>query len=137
MIVMDVSAAACLVREGVSGHGCQRFLESADKTVAPDLFPIEAGQVAWKYARFGFLDSADADTLLRSMLGCVDEIVDSESLLAEALHEAIALNHPVYDMLYFVLARRTASPLLTCDRALAKLCEEHRVACIMVEEWTE
>lgn len=137
MIVVDVSAAAYLIRESANGNSCQRFLESADKTVAPDPFPIEAGQVAWKYARAGYLDSADADTLLRSMLGCVDEIVDSESLLAEAFHEAIALNHPVYDMLYFVLARRTASPLLTCDRALAKLCEEHRVECIMVEEWAK
>ena len=137
MIVMDVSAAACLVREGIDSDSYRRFLESPEKTVAPNLFSIEAGQVAWKYARAGFVDASDANILLRTMLGCVDELVDSESLLVVALHEAIALNHSVYDMFYFVLARRTASPLLTCDRALAKLCEKHRVACILVEEWAE
>ena len=44
-------------------------------------------------------------------------------LMIEALHQAVALSHPVYDLLYAVLARRTGAGVLTCDRRLATLLD--------------
>ena len=50
------------------------------------------------------------------------------------LSEAIRVDHSLYDMLYFVLARRTSSTLLTCDRRLAKLCEQNGVDCVTLAD---
>ena len=64
------------------------------------------------------------------MFNYVDEFVDDGDLLVEALSEAVKLDHSFYDMLYLVLARRTASPLVTCDKRLASLCRESGVECV-------
>ncbi|MBQ9002724.1 MAG: type II toxin-antitoxin system VapC family toxin [Eggerthellaceae bacterium] len=42
------------------------------------------------------------------------------------------LGHSVYDLLYFVLARRKGIALLTADKKLARLCEENGVECVRV-----
>lgn len=42
----------------------------------------------------------------------------------EALTEGMRLQHPAYDLIYAILARRTGSALLTCDRRLANLAQE-------------
>ncbi|MBQ9002355.1 MAG: type II toxin-antitoxin system VapC family toxin [Eggerthellaceae bacterium] len=74
------------------------------------------------------------EVLTRSIVGCVNEFVPDEELLDEALAEAVWLDHPLYDMLYYVLAHRTAASLLTCDRCLARLCERIGVAHIAFVE---
>ena len=68
--------------------------------------------------------------MMRNTVNCVTEFCENEALAAEALSEAVRLDHSFYDMLYFVLARRTASPLLTCDHRLAQLCNDNDVECI-------
>ena len=128
MIVLDVSAAASMVREGVEGRIFSRIGESGERVIAPSFFRVEAMQVAWKLARAQVIADRDVELLARSIIGYVDEFVPDEELAAEALSEATRLGHSVYDMLYFVLARRTAAPLLTCDHALARLCEENGLA---------
>ena len=42
----------------------------------------------------------------------------------EVLEEGIKNNHPIYDMYYVVLARKSNATLITNDQALAKICEE-------------
>ena len=101
-----------------------------EKAIAPDSFRVEVSQVAWKYVHVGIIDEQEAQIMLRATIGCVEEFVNDKSLVIEALHEAIAKDHSFYDMLYFVLARRTSSTLLTCDRRLAAICREGNVECI-------
>ena len=60
----------------------------------------------------------------------VDEYVNDGELIVEALGEALRLDHSLYDMLYFVLARRTSSPLVTCDKRLSRLCKDNGVECV-------
>ena len=43
------------------------------------------------------------------------------------------LRHPVYDMLYFVLARRNAATLFTLDRKLQQLCLDNGVDCVLTD----
>lgn len=71
--------------------------------------------------------------LLESVIGLVDRFVPVEELLIEALHLAIRNNHPVYDMLYFALARRNAATLFTLDKKLRAICMSNDVNCIGVE----
>ena len=51
----------------------------------------------------------------------------------EATKEAMRLRHPVYDMLYFVLARRNAATLFTLDRKLQQLCLDNGVDCVLTD----
>ncbi len=54
-------------------------------------------------------------------------MVSSGDLVEEALATAAAFDHPVYDALYLVTARRVAAMVCTLDRRLAALLEETRV----------
>lgn len=130
MMVIDASAAISMVRDAEDGGMLDRIAEMGEKAIAPDFFRVEVSQVAWKYVHVGIIDEQEAQIMLRATIGCVEEFVNDKSLVIEALHEAIAKDHSFYDMLYFVLARRTSSTLLTCDRRLAAICREGNVECI-------
>lgn len=54
----------------------------------------------------------------------VDHIEPDRTLLAEALALATHLDHPVYDCLYLVLARREVASLLSADRRLLELANK-------------
>ena len=54
----------------------------------------------------------------------VDHIEPDRTLLAEALALATHLDHPVYDCLYLVLARREVALLLSTDRRLLELAKK-------------
>ena len=60
----------------------------------------------------------------------IDEYVDIAENNFEALHEAMRLEHTVYDMLYLTLARRTGSALVTLDKRLAALAEQEKITVI-------
>ena len=130
MLVIDASAAIGIVRAGGDGASSARLMESCEKVIAPEFFCEEVAQVAWKYAHVGALDREGAIGMARAALGCVDEFFPARVLLEEALAEAVRLDHSFYDMVYFVLARRTPSCLLTCDKKLAKLCHDNGVECV-------
>lgn len=127
MIVMDVSAATTIVRCGIDDIADSIPSIFDERIIAPSFFRVEAAQVAWKYTNFGSLDAKGTQKLMASILNCIDQFYEDESLIAEALTEGLKLGHSVYDMLYFVLARRTASALLTCNHALANICAENNV----------
>ena len=130
MLVIDVSAAIGIVRSGGDGAASARLMDDCEKVIAPALFCEEAAQVAWKYAHVGALDREGAVAMMQATLGCVSEFFPNQQLAEEALAEAVRLDHSFCDMLYFVLARRTSSPLLTCDKKLAQLCRGNGVECI-------
>ena len=135
MIVLDASAAISMIRgddESSEDSIFGRFLELDEKVIAPEFFCVEATNVAWKHVHAKELDSPNAVELAKTAIGCVDEFADNGSLLTETLDEAARLDHPVYDMLYLVLARRQSARLVTCDKRLAKLCLENGVDCSML-----
>ena len=132
MAVLDTSAAIHLALNPIGDDAdaiVQRMLDE-ERFVAPSLLRIEAAQVAWKYAHVGKLSKPNAAQLMEAAIGYVDEFVDDRQLVREAFNEAVRLDHSLYDMLFFVLARRTGTPLLTCDRKLAELCSDNDVECV-------
>ena len=75
----------------------------------------------------------------RTFLGCLSDAAgfDRSVMFAltgrfclEALHAAARNNHPVYDMLYLVVARRNAATLFTFDKKLRAVCEANGVNCL-------
>ena len=129
-MVLDASAAISMVRDAGANDGLDLLAQADEKAIAPGFFRVEVAQVAWKYAHVGVLDEEGVHAMLKATFGCVEEFVDDEELILEALHEAVVNDHSFYDMLYFVLTRRTSSTLLTCDRRLADIGREGNVKCI-------
>lgn len=74
------------------------------------------------------IDAPTAKILANDALDLVDETVELGLLYREALAESLRLGHSVYDMFYFVLARREDATLVTCDRRLDALCEQEGVS---------
>lgn len=130
MVVIDVNAAVAIARDTEEGRALRMLLNEPERVVAPRHFLEEMGNVAWKYVAIGGLSEEDALRLFWKSAELVDGYADTEPLLTEAINEAIRHNHPVYDMLYFVLARRNAATLFTLDKKLRAICESNGVNCI-------
>lgn len=57
-------------------------------------------------------------------IGLVDAFEADEQLATEALSSAVRYNHPVYDLLYVILARRHGCRILTVDKKLIALVKQ-------------
>ena len=134
-LVLDASAAVRLV-VGPVPPAIAQAVEGASLVVAPSLFGVETANALWKYVRAGCFDIAAAVTRLNAALGLCDRIVcetDTSayaSLLAEAMTEASRCDHPVYDLIYLVTARRLTAHLATCDNRLAALTVSYGMTAI-------
>jgi len=56
-----------------------------------------------------------------------DDALPAREIATEALATATAFNHPVYEALYAVTARREGAAVCAIDQRLARLLEEMRV----------
>ena len=60
-----------------------------------------------------------AITRLEQCLGLADSLIPERTLAPETLAAAARHQHSVYDMMYAVLARRSAATVITADRTFA------------------
>ncbi|MBQ0051606.1 MAG: type II toxin-antitoxin system VapC family toxin [Treponema sp.] len=121
-VVLDTSAAFEIAFNRPNAPYYKEILQQADKVLAPLLYDSEVTNVLWKYVKADYIDEQNAQATLVYLLQIVDAYTDCSDLDIEALHEAIRLNHSVYDMYLFVLARRNGAMLLTQDAKLKALC---------------
>ncbi|HEX2222818.1 MAG TPA: type II toxin-antitoxin system VapC family toxin [Thermoanaerobaculia bacterium] len=126
-LVLDASAAVRLIRAAELEEELLRRLEDAALVVTPDLFCSEVGNALWKYVRAGELSVEEATARLEQALNLTDLMVPDSQLIAEALVAAATYQHPVYDMMYAVLARRHGATVITVDRAFASRLKEMKV----------
>ena len=80
-------------------------------------------------AKAGMIKQDELSTLLEQCYKLVYSFINIGENSTESLFEAIKLGHPVYDMLYFTLARRSGAIMLTMDQRLTKLCNENGIDC--------
>lgn len=130
MIVLDVNAAVAIAHETEDGLALQKLMLRGEEIIAPNLFIIELGNVAWKLVSAKIITEKEAFTLINCASALVDRYIEVEDLLVESVHEAIRNNHPIYDLLYLVTARRNGATLFTLDKKLRKLCIANGVNCI-------
>ena len=131
-MVIDCSAAVEMARHTEKGDELRSLLamHGSSRVVAPDLIFAEVGSAMTKYVRAELTNEAEARAIIADALDLVDEFTDVEALYEEAFSESLRLNHSIYDMFYFVLARRNGATLLTLDKGLHALCEREGVSCI-------
>jgi predicted nucleic acid-binding protein len=91
-----------------------------DELVAPELLLIEAANVFRKKLTDGSIELEQARRGLTFISRQVDILSSTPSLVAEALELAAEIQHPVYDCLYLVLARRKDAKLATHDDQLRR-----------------
>ncbi len=134
MIVIDCSAAMGMVRKTPEGNALSDLALDGETAIAPDVFYAELGNALWECVRSGDLGRSQIREAMEAAIGLVDRIYSSKDILAEAILEAARLDHPVYDMLYFVLARREGATLFTLDRKLQNLCLDNGVNCVFLDK---
>jgi len=120
-LVLDASAVVRIIEGSPEAVVLHEALLEADLVIAPELMLTEVANALWRLQRAGQLDAATLQPLLARATALVDHIEPDRTLQPEALALATHLNHPVYDCLYLVLARREVATLLTVDQKLQGL----------------
>lgn len=133
MIVLDASAAVGMVSRTPEGLALAQLLLSGEKVISHDLLSVEVCEAFREYQRMGETTRADALEYVAKAMSLVDELIDVQALMREALVEAIRLDRSVSDMLYFVLARREGATLFTLDKELQSVCLSNGVNCVYLD----
>ena len=117
-LVVDASVAwKWYVRETDSDLA-EALVTGAEALVAPSIIVAEVCNAAWKLARRGELSAAQAESIAGDIARQFDALIAPETLARAATSAALALDHPVYDCLYLVLAVEQDSQLVTADSRL-------------------
>jgi predicted nucleic acid-binding protein len=126
-LVLDASASLEAVLGRPQASAVLDLVERATAVHAPDLYGAEVANALWKHVTAGDLDLSQAQLALQAAYDIVDATVPSADMAEEALATAAAFDHPVYDALYLVAARRSGAAICTRDRRLAELAAATRV----------
>ena len=123
-IVLDVSAAYCVVLGIGKSADFIQLLSEADLVISPDLFISEATNTAWKHFKIGGKKKDDCEEIAQNSIELIDNFISSSDIWYEALELSLQLNHPTYDCFYLVCARRNNAILLTADNKLKKIASD-------------
>ncbi|TAH43979.1 MAG: PIN domain-containing protein [Betaproteobacteria bacterium] len=123
-VVLDASAAMNLVMRSERAAVLIEWLESAQLVVSPALFQSEVANALWKYVKAGVLSKDLALERFDEAVGLVDQFEPDEALVVEALSLAVHHGHPVYDLLYVVLAMRNGARIMSTDARLLDLASK-------------
>lgn len=100
-LVLDASGVVRIIEGSSQACDFTEAVESAELLLAPELMLTEVANTLWRLQRAGQLQAATLQAHLRRAADLVD--------------------HPVYDCLYLVLARREVASLLSADQRLLDL----------------
>jgi predicted nucleic acid-binding protein len=118
IVVLDASAAVEIVLKRRQAGKLSEYVGQADWVTAPELFIAEVTNTLWKYRQFAGLTHAACEKALEQAIALPDDFVHGLDLYREAFKLCCALDHPVYDILYLLTARRNSGLLLTLDKKL-------------------
>jgi predicted nucleic acid-binding protein len=130
MIVLDCNVAVAMLLDAEDSHAFRSLLLVDEEIISSELLLAEIESALGKYVRADRLNYDTALWSLKNLGDIVTRFVDIGENYVEAFREAQRLNHSVYDMIYFTLARRNAATLFTLDRKLLQLCEQEGVDCV-------
>lgn len=128
--VVDASVAVKWFLPEADSGLARHLLAQPDMLIAPDILPIEIGNVFWKARRLGKMDDTQAEIALAALRGII-ALHSAEAMAEGALRLSFALDHPIYDCLYLLLAEQQDAQLITADQRLVRRLDgtnfSHRV----------
>ena len=115
-IVVDASVAAKWFFPEEQSKLALRLLDGKRRLLAPDLFHVEFGNIAWKYYRRDLLSADEITEIVRQFQLLPVEIHASESFVPLAVELAMTTGRTVYDSLYLTLAIEHDAVFMTADK---------------------
>jgi predicted nucleic acid-binding protein len=125
--VLDTSAAIDVLLKKGEVNSLFKKIETADIVIAPEIYISEISNTAWKYNKLANFIREESISLAEDGIHLIDKFIPVNELWKEALRESINYDHPVYDFLYVVCARRNDGILLTKDIKLQKICKKLKI----------
>ena len=114
--VVDASVAVKLLVDEPDSDAARKLVASGRELHAPRLMASEVANALWRKARLGQVERADAGAALAWLPDMPVRWNDDETVSADAVRLALALDHPVYDCVYLALAHRIGATVVTADR---------------------
>ncbi len=104
---------------------------------APRLMAAELANALWSKARRGQIEHGKASALIESVSRLPVQWNADETVCADAIRVALALDKPVYDFMYLALAHRIGAFVVTADRRFANAVAptEHGGAVMTLAEY--
>ena len=135
--VVDASVAVKWLVAEEDADVAQELATSGHDLHAPRLMASEVANALWRKARVGEIERRAAGILLANVPDMPVRWGADETVSAEAVRLALALDHPVYDCVYLALAHRIGAVLLTADRRFANALAptEHGESVVMLAEY--
>lgn len=114
-LVVDASVAVKWLVHEEGSDAAERLLEGDNELRAPRLLASEIANALWRKVRLGEIARSDAGAMMAAVAEMPLRWSADETLCAEAVRLAIALDRPVYDCVYLALAHRLDALLVTAD----------------------
>ncbi len=114
--VVDASVAVKLLVDEPDSDAARELAASGHELHAPRLMASEVANTLWRKARIGEIEHADAGAAMALLRDMPLRWNDDETVTADAVRLALALDHPVYDCVYLALAHRIGATVVTADR---------------------
>ncbi len=127
IVVLDASAAIKIVFQQTSSKTLSDYLKKADWVIAPDIFVSEVTNVFWKYHQFEDLPLNISENYMNKTIVLIDDFIEAGEIYQEAFSFSCQINHPVYDSMYLISARRHNAIFISADKKLNKIAQKYAI----------
>ncbi len=114
-LVVDASVAVKWLVAEEDSDAADRLLTGGDDLYAPRLLASEIANTVWRKTRMGEIERGRAGIPAAAVAEMPVHWRSDETVCADAVRLAVALDRPVYDCLYLALAHRLDAQLVTAD----------------------
>ncbi|MCY3876106.1 MAG: type II toxin-antitoxin system VapC family toxin [Rhodobacteraceae bacterium] len=137
-LVVDASVTVKLLVDEPDSDAARELAASGQELHAPRLLVSEVANALWRKARQGQIARADAGAAMVVVSDMPMRWNDDETVCADAVRLALALDHPVYDCMYLALAHRIGATVVTADRRFVTAIAptEHGEAVMTLADYT-
>ncbi|MYF08763.1 MAG: type II toxin-antitoxin system VapC family toxin [Rhodospirillaceae bacterium] len=118
-VVVDASVAVKWLIAEDDSVAARKLAADGEELHAPRLMASEIANAVWRRARLGEIGRSEASAMIASVPGMPVRWSADETVCADAVRLALALDRPVYDCVYLALAYRLEARLVTADRRFA------------------
>ena len=118
-LVVDASVAVKWLIAEDGSDAADRLLTNGDDLYAPRLMASEVANALWRKVRMGEIERGQAGALTAAVLEMPVRWSADETVCADAVRLALALDRPVYDCVYLALAHRLGARMVTADERFA------------------